>query len=100
MRKLKLDIDALTVESFASSEAHDRRGTVAGHQTELATCFMTCDSCDPAACGGVCSDADQTCLAWHTCGGAQTCNLGSGCYTFGGGWTCAAPCAVTDSCTK
>jgi hypothetical protein len=85
MRKLKLNIDALSVESFAPSETRDRQGTIVGHETEFETCF-TCEE----ACGG--GSLYQTCVGWHTCHGIATCNFVTGCYTENGIYTCDADC--------
>lgn len=41
MRKLKLDPDTLRVESFASGEAPDERGTVAAHALATRNCPAT-----------------------------------------------------------
>lgn len=82
MRKLKLDPDALAVQSFAVSTARDERGTVHGHVSPgctpagacetLFTCYdYTCNggSCDGApSCGHLaytCTDCGETCA--ETC---------------------------------
>jgi hypothetical protein len=93
MNKLKLDLDALAVESFPTSEEEmARRGTVRGQSgTDVA------DSCDPTcvAIGGPCGSQNQTydesCVPgacpdsiWQEC----TTRDGHGCYhplTGGGG---------------
>jgi hypothetical protein len=60
MRKLKLDLEDLSVESFATTpEARHEGGTVFGQQC---TCYTQCTcpgcpTCD-ASCNGTC---DQTC---------------------------------------
>jgi hypothetical protein len=57
MRKLKLSLEQLAVESFASEEpAADARGTVHGHQD---TNYETCA-------GYTCAYA-ETCQHWQTC---------------------------------
>jgi hypothetical protein len=74
MRKMKLDLDRLAVDSFDTSETKDTRGTVVGHlsfrcdseivcRTELVDCPVndtgscsgpigTCVTCGGAGCGG------------------------------------------------
>ncbi len=56
MRKLKLSLDALQVDSFHATGPEARRGTVAGHAwTEYAdeSCFPSCNpGCDPTGTGG------------------------------------------------
>lgn len=55
MKKLRLTLDALTVESFAAEMQAEERGTVAGHD---ATEINTCDTCFNS-CAGTCR--------WQTC---------------------------------
>ncbi len=100
MRKLKLDLEELSVESFATTpEARGESGTVFGQQCTCytqctcpgcptcdASCNGTCDascngSCD-ASCNGTC---DGTCPAsGYTCDVSCDCNTNYynyGCYT-------------------
>ena len=42
MEKLRLDLDALTVESFEASETSDAKGTVLGQQVSGCSCGVTC----------------------------------------------------------
>lgn len=65
MRKVKLDLDELAVESFATADGESEvRGTVHGHDaTELCTRFMTrCyqDTC-AFSCDGSCVGGQQVC---------------------------------------
>ena len=62
MRKLNLQLDALKVETFATSGPRERRGTVVGHSgiTQAWTCGT--------GCGGY-TDGGDTCL-----GGVRTCH--------------------------
>ncbi|HEV7590228.1 MAG TPA: hypothetical protein VGO40_19065 [Longimicrobium sp.] len=87
MSKLKLDIDALRVESFETAAALGSRGTVRGAQ--LARCTTDAYDCDPLTCGpsciGSCTSNGaaaaqatpqdesflQTCW-FYTCGGCTT----------------------------
>jgi hypothetical protein len=87
MRKLKLDLEDLAVESFATTpEAHRVGGTVFGQQC---TCYTQCTcpgcpTCD-ASCNGSCIN---TCAAScnGTCGGTcdascnGTCDWSCECY--------------------
>ena len=74
MRKLKLDLDVLAVESFAMDAAREKPGTVRGHDSDSG--HQTCaDSCD-GVCGSYCcgsgtepNSCDFSCI-W-TC---DTCN--------------------------
>ena len=84
MRKLRLDLEHLSVESFDTTRAKPGSGTVYGEQC---TCYTACTcpgcpTCD-ASCNGTCGD---TCAA--SCGG--TC----------AGATCAERCATgePDTC--
>ncbi|HET6764737.1 MAG TPA: hypothetical protein VFH27_13725 [Longimicrobiaceae bacterium] len=78
MKKLRLEIEALEVESFEPvARAGGRRGTVAGNIAAYQTfgCQLTelCESWDP------CLDTQDTCpdTGWQQCG-----------YSYGG--TCGA----------
>jgi hypothetical protein len=80
MKKLKLDIDQLRVDSFGADAGEEGRGTVRGHDfTELATCnfrHWTCGiTCNGgSACGGDTSNCPntyvQTCFPVCTTGDA------------------------------
>jgi hypothetical protein len=83
MRKLRLDLEDLSVESFTTTpEAHRESGTVFGQQC---TCYTQC------TCPG-CPTCDASCNG--TCGGtcAATCN--ASCNGTCGGWSCG--CAYSD----
>jgi hypothetical protein len=89
MNKLKLQLDALSVESFDTSCQARENGTVLGEQatntcpgcpTCAATCAYTCDdatcpncptcaaSCNGTCAGNTCWDScGRTC--WDSCGG-------------------------------
>ena len=56
MRKLRLDTDALQVESFTSGESGALRGTVRGYLT------------------GACTHDALTCNGAATCNGVETCD--------------------------
>jgi len=48
MRKLRLQLEDLAVESFQTDKGGKRSGTVRGYLTELGTCARTCviDTCN------------------------------------------------------
>lgn len=57
MRKLKLDLDQLAVETFEAGDGDEKAGTVRGHVS------IACEPSEPDSCVG------------HTCDGAIiTCN--------------------------
>ncbi len=77
MKKLKLDLNDLKVESFETNPHFvKRQGTVQGFKTETANtcdeaCQATLDSCIVTNCGSTCgATCDATCPA--TCG--DTCD--------------------------
>jgi hypothetical protein len=78
MKKIKLELDRLDVESFAVTPARGERGTVRGHDTVGCTpagaceTLFTCYSCDGGSCEGASCHLDFTCT---DCGGtcAETC---------------------------
>lgn len=64
MDKLNLNLDELSVDSFATDDASDNTGTVRGHAEtyELVSCYDTgCNTCDDYTCGNTCG-----------CGGGDT----------------------------
>lgn len=81
MKKLKLDVEHLSVDSFGTGAGGGERGTVEGHDfTELATCNIrhwTCGiTCNGgSACGGDTSNCPntyaQTCFP--VCGTGDVC---------------------------
>lgn len=87
MKKIRLDLDALRVESFATAEAPRRGGTVHGHAPSYfpepcaptdrvtdcndVTCAWSCNgyTCEPTAantCAATCTCASgqPSCLRW------------------------------------
>lgn len=76
MKKFKLDLQKLSVESFETSILKTEKGTVKGNNPEI-TLEETCE--------------DPQCTFYHSCNGATAC----GC-TVTQGYTCALTmCAVT-----
>lgn len=74
MKRLKLSIDALAVESFALHAGSPVRGTVnAAEDTVGQTCDMTCGNCGTE--GYTYCFAMETC--WASCNG--TCRPDAGC---------------------
>ncbi|HWK90056.1 MAG TPA: hypothetical protein VNP72_08665 [Longimicrobium sp.] len=64
MKKLRLRLEDVRVDSFATAQAQKGEGTVFGEQC---TCRETCDSCNP------------TCAGWATkAGPGMPCNLCGG----------------------
>lgn len=86
MKKLKLNLDDLKVESFATTPSHlGEPGTVFG-QSAAITCqgHQTCN-------GGGCTDIGTTC--------APTCNgMGDGCSDTGTDMSACGGCNWTNSC--
>ncbi len=82
MRKLRLGLEALAVESFATAERTDARGTVRAHATEMGATCDPAPSCGPETCGGA------YCIR-HT-DNANLCGGGSG----GCSGNCTAPSGV------
>jgi hypothetical protein len=63
MRKLKLQVEALVVESFSTQAAAVHGGTVLGHS------------------GASCNTQDlETCANYNTCGGGESCNNWDSCF--------------------
>lgn len=93
MRKLKLSLDTLQVESFHAAADEPARGTVAAHNPTVyadESCFESCNGGCSNSCGGGCG----TNTAWQSCYGS--CNNTCGCppntdYT-------ACDCATWETC--
>lgn len=67
MKKIRLDIDALHVDSFATDRQARGQGTVQGYASQYpCTVYDTCD----AGCGGGGGGS-----GYNTCGTANTCGL-------------------------
>ena len=81
MKKLALELDDLRIESFATLEVEEVRGTVAGQNEPAYT-----ESCD-GSCVNTCVSCVNTCL--NTCPNScwQTCNT---CYATCDAW-CTHP---------
>jgi hypothetical protein len=97
MKKIKLEVDNLSVESFATEREPAPRGTVDGHFTAVRDgCQYPTPSCEPGQTYGeftcfclygrtdehICCNSDIHCTVTCQCGG-------------GTGYSCAASCAGT-----
>ncbi|HST60737.1 MAG TPA: hypothetical protein VLK84_18700 [Longimicrobium sp.] len=85
MRKLKLSVDQLQVESFHAVEREAQRGTVAGNDSWVLVCSEGGNSCK-----GWCSadTACQTCDA--SCNGTCYNSCGASCAGTCGSCACSA----------
>jgi len=89
MPKLKLEIDALAVESFDTVPAGDARGTVEGNATFLGT--GGCYTCDATRCVETCHDSCDNSLDYCTCACTADCTAaGPGCHRISDAGSC--PC--------
>jgi hypothetical protein len=104
MRKLKLEVDELQVESFEIA-ANGRRATVRAHEdTEVSFVGDTqCGTCPPQSWGGSCEalgcagspNCTAACTMWG-CTDEQTCQT---CDTYNCGWGCTQETCGFD-CTR
>jgi hypothetical protein len=70
MRKLRMDLEDVQVESFTAGAALGRGGTVPG--------YLAASGNDPkVTCGGSCADTCETCVG-NTCGSACVGTCASG----------------------
>ena len=98
MKKMKLSLDDLKVESFQTTPdaGEGEKGTVFGYLTQDLTICDTCDTCNAscngtcnASCGGTCGNTcNGTCHA--SCGGTCDASCNGGC----GGVTCPEMCGT------
>jgi hypothetical protein len=97
MRKLKLEIADLRVESFHVA-AEGRGGTVGGHAKETlgcptgATCWGTCVSCN-----GTCDSCNATCATCAATCGTCACSADPSCASCA--LTCDATCGSCNPIT-
>lgn len=96
MRKLKLDVEKLSVDSFQTAPGERKSGTVVG-QSPI-TINITCESCESeyqlcsVELGATC---DQSC--WESCGGTCPC-LGCGPSEVATCASCGGTCDGSPSC--
>ena len=83
MRKLKLELDALEVQSFETASAPKESGTVHG-RVATHTCDLQCAKTPDGTCNGA-----MTCSLWESC-----CESNCGYYTCAYG----CPASVGDTC--
>lgn len=68
MKKLRLEMDALRVETFAIDSAPVGKGTVQGHATLACTRPVQCGDSEGVTCDGrVSCGGEVTCNAEYTC---------------------------------
>ncbi|MBV9109966.1 MAG: hypothetical protein JO306_11210 [Gemmatimonadetes bacterium] len=86
--KLRLDVEALAVDSFATQSPVPGVGTVRGHDVSY-RCGTT-NACTDNSCGaGTCYPSCDIVCGSYKCGGDSYPDCGSG------GTSCAAPCVYT-----
>lgn len=103
MKKIRIDVDALAVESFATTpEPRREKGTVRGHASMDETCLdYSCEgSCDWTFCVPYCTDegcAPTPAGTCQTCGGScgATCYAGCGGGSGGGDPTACTACDLS-----
>jgi hypothetical protein len=88
MRKLKLDLDQLTVDSF-DTDADDgaQRGTVEAHSLRCVSPFETCEA---LSCNYTCGTCNATCASCASC--FNTCGNTCGGSCYGTCETCQTNC--------
>lgn len=78
MRKLRMDVEELAVESFDTASSESGEGTVFGHSYSGTRWAETCDENYTCAqrwtCGGGAS-CGYTCNNDDTCGGEHSCDI-------------------------
>lgn len=99
MKKMKLNLDDLKVESFSTTNQINKRGTIYGQVTDFAFCDTHCYTdegvtCDPNCTAVQCNPSELPCQ-YPTLPQSYTCDGSPGCgpseFTCGGN-TCAASC--------
>jgi hypothetical protein len=101
MKKLKLNLDQLAVDTFTTDHHQGGRGTVAGHATNLCITYRCqntnlCtggDSCD-GTCYATCGDVNCASYELTNCGGTAydaSC-AGGDCYNTDNENTCLHTC--------
>jgi len=110
MKKLKLDLDELAVETFATDHGVERRGTVGGHATYAcitARCLNTaaCTGGGAGSCDGTCyaTCGDVPCASWDIdqCGGGTVYDnscFGGDCFNTDDENTCINTCLNSCPC--
>ena len=87
MRKIRLQLESLAVESFDTTGPRPDAGTVAAHQiVTVAPCDYESGSCF-ASCNGTCA---RTCSCEATCNGYESC--AGTCFEYTCERTCRGSC--------
>lgn len=94
MNKLKLQLDQLTVESFATSLQSGPRGTVQAHGTEAGNTCEGARTCGPYTCGDLycVPETDNA----NLCGGSGGCSVGCPSAGCGSGQLSCVGCTTYD----
>ena len=98
MKKLRLNLGELQVETFTTAEDERMGGTVKGEATGLATCNLNDPVC--AATGAPTCEQAYTCIntdpCYPSCNGAEVCTGPNFCSAYGScGGTCDNSCGGT-----
>lgn len=113
MRKLRMDLGELVVETFRTSSDEAERGTVAGHEgrpynTAMTVCWGLCGtnnsdqvfcSYNNESCGGSCNTICLTCVSCDGTCPEQGCPTGWSCEGSTCAATCNSTCGETCGCT-
>lgn len=105
MKKVKLDVDSLAVESFETGGDGQARGTVQGRGISNercnsdVSCADTCYflSCNPSDCGKCVDTYDGTCDIYCTASAGTSCN--EPCQTCMASY-CPSNCTNEPDCTQ
>jgi hypothetical protein len=94
MRKLKLELHDLRIDSFTTTPMAREKGTVLGEQC---TCDTACSCPGCPTCDVSCTDPCGSCTCWASCNGSCVATCGASCYgtcdlSCDEGNTCAATC--------
>ncbi|MFL5538190.1 MAG: pinensin family lanthipeptide [Longimicrobiaceae bacterium] len=92
MKKLRLDLDSLKVDSFAAEADSGKSGTVHGHTAADTNCQDTCgalgdtcavEGCSQDFCTGYCTGIGAGCYTndpiYYACTGQDPCTGAQGC---------------------
>lgn len=90
MKKFRLQLDDLLIDSFATTPVKSEKGTVFGEQCTCATACTCpgCPTCD-ASCNGTCA---------ASCNGTCDAGCGGETYDWSCGGTCEGSCGGGDTC--
>jgi hypothetical protein len=106
MKKLKLNLDELAVETFVTDHQEGQRGTVAGYATNLCITYR-CDNTNLCtggdSCDGTCyaTCGDEPCNSYDAaCGGTAYENscAGGDCFNTDNENTCEHTCLMSCPC--